>query len=994
MALLAVVRVQARVCSGRLHRCAAFRGALQLQPLAPSCRRFAGRSSRGGDGERQPEPTEVGAEPARDVAGQEAAQEGATPAAVAGDASKPEASGAGAPALFALPLYRKPAFPGFYQIVQVSEQEVLDFLFSLRKSGQGEYLGGFMTTELPSKVAESDPEPVAAGAPPSQAQGLRRDAGRVASVAELEEVGTVLQVINLTQYPNISGGQVVVMPRRRVRRTRVVSAPSPNVALAAVGVDYLNEPEVPQGDENVKALHLEIIATMKELLKTSFLYKEQFEQVIRFYDLDQPLKLADLVAGMSLAQRQELQAVLVENNIVERLRKVLMIVKKDLEFARLQSHVKSQVEEKVTKEQRRMMLMEQMKQITKELGIEKDEKSSLITQFREAIKDKTLTEEASKVIEHEIQKLGTIEPSSSEYNVCRTYLEWLTVLPWGYNTPENKDIAKAEGILNEDHYGLEDVKERILEHIAVSFLKESVQGKIMCLVGPPGVGKTSVGKSIARALERKFYRFSVGGMHDVAEIRGHRRTYVGAMPGKLIQCLKITQSSNPVVLIDEIDKLGRDYRGDPSSALLEILDPEQNSTFRDHYLDVPVDLSRVLFVCTANVTDTIPGPLLDRMEVIRIAGYVFEEKVAIANQFLIPQTEEQSGIGADRLELQTEALHKMITDYAREAGVRQLRKLLEKVTRKVALSVVRKPDDNESKKAITVDNLTEYIGQPLHMSDRLFASNLPAGVVMGLAWTSMGGASLFIEARGRLPRKGARQGAEEPGADGPDSSASESGSGGSLMGSMQVTGQLGSVMNESSAVSLTYARLFVQELDPGNSFLDDARIHLNVPEGAVPKDGPSAGVTMASALVSLALDRPVRADVAMTGELTLSGKVLKVGGIKEKVIAARREGVSTLLLPRQNEADFTELKDYLRAGFTAHFIDHFDDVYRFAFDESQVLPLPGPPRGLPVVSVHAPLTPAPGEAGSEQSADVPPVNVPAVPLQGPSAAAGAGASRM
>lgn len=1011
----AVAHVQLRACSARLLQHAASRVVVQPWPLvALSCRHFAGRSSRGpgdkGAGEKSEQ--DIAAGSAADAATSSAGSQGGDPGAAAAASAAPGetgGTGAGAPALFALPLYRKPAFPGFYQIVQVSEQEVLDFLFNLRKSGQGEYLGGFMTTELPSKVAESDPEPMtsvtAGSATPTQAQGLRRDAGRVANVSELEEVGTVLQVINLTQYPNISGGQVVVMPRRRVRRTRVVSAPSPNVALAAVGVEYLNEPEVPQGDDDVKALHLEIIATMKELLKTSFLYKEQFEQVIRFYDLDHPLKLADLVAGMSLAQRQELQAVLTEDQIVERLRKVLMIVKKDLEFARLQSHVKSQVEEKVTKEQRRLMLMEQMKQISKELGIEKDEKTSLIQQFRDAIKDKTLPEEANKVIEHELQKLGTIEPSSSEFNVCRTYLEWLTVLPWGHTTEENKDIQKAEGILNEDHYGLEDVKERILEHIAVSFLKESVQGKIMCLVGPPGVGKTSVGKSIARALDRKFYRFSVGGMHDVAEIRGHRRTYVGAMPGKLIQCLKITQSSNPVVLIDEIDKLGRDYRGDPSSALLEILDPEQNNSFRDHYLDVPVDLSRVLFVCTANVIDTIPGPLLDRMEVIRIAGYVFEEKVAIANQYLIPQTEEQSGIGSDRLELKEEALYKMITDYAREAGVRHLRKLLEKVSRKVALRLVRKPEDGESKAEINLENLTQYIGQPLHLSDRLYAKGTPPGVVMGLAWTAMGGASLFVEARGRLPRRSAPLDTSDDSSPGSDSAStsgdsSGGGGGGGGMGSMQVTGQLGSVMNESSSVSLTYARLFLRELDPSNHYLDDARMHLNVPEGAVPKDGPSAGVTMASALVSLALDKPIRPDLAMTGELTLTGKVLKVGGIKEKVIASRREGVSTLLLPRQNEADYTELKEYLRAGLTAHFIDHYDDVYRLAFDESQVAPLPFPPRGLPVVSVTTPLAPKPdeaptpiglptassGDSGEAGDGSVPQTDTPSGPAEGPAPA--------
>lgn len=833
-----------------------------------------------------------------------------------------------------------------------------------------------MTKELPSKAAEADvTEPMTSGVSMTASQSLRRDAGCVANVSELEEVGTVLQVINLTQYPNISGGQVVVMPHRRIRRTRVVSAPSPHVALAAVHMEYLPEPEVPKDDEQIKALHLEIVATMKELLKTSFLYHEQFEQVIRFYDLDNPVKLADLVGGMSMAAREELQAILVEDNIHERLKNVLKIVKKDLEFARLQSNVKSQVEEKVTKEQRRLMLMEQMRQIVKELGIEKDDKQSLIGNFRDAIKDKKVPDEAMKVIETELAKLGTMEPTSSEYNVSRTYLEWLTCLPWGHCTEENKNISKAEEILNEDHYGLEDVKERILEHIAVSFLKESIQGKIMCMVGPPGTGKTSIGKSIARSLDRKFFRFSVGGLHDVAEIRGHRRTYVGAMPGKLIQCLKITQSSNPVVLIDEIDKLGRDSRGDPSSALLEVLDPEQNNTFRDHYLDVPVDLSRVLFVCTANVLETIPGPLMDRMEVIRLAGYVFEEKKAIAKQYLIPQTNETSGIGKEHIDLQEPALDKMIQEYAREAGVRQLRKLLEKISRKVALSMVRKKEEDRSLTTITAETLSTFIGQPVHLTDKLYNAGTPAGVVMGLAWTSQGGATLYIEARGQLPRNAEKRHQDMISAGVEVISNDEEADMqrhlvGDLGGSVKVTGQLGVTMNESSAVSLTYARLFVRELDRRNSFLEQARIHLNVPEGAVPKDGPSAGVTMASAFMSLAFDKPLKQDLAMTGELTLTGKVLKIGGIKEKVIAAKRENVKTLLLPRLNEADYVELKDYLKAGLTAHFIDHFDDLYAHAFEEGDVPALKRPSRGLPVVTITTPEAPTPEpskDSGSDSS---------------------------
>jgi Lon-like ATP-dependent protease len=406
------------------------------------------------------------------------------------------------------------------------------------------------------------------------------------------------------------------------------------------------------------------------------------------------------------------------------------------------------------------------------------------------------------------------------------------------------------------------------------------------------------------------------------------------MPGKLIQCLKTTQSQNPVVLIDEIDKLGRDMRGDPSSALLEILDPEQNAHFRDHYMDVPVDLSQVLFVCTANILDSIPGPLLDRFEVIRVAGYVFEEKMAIASQYLIPQTKESSGVGEDNLKLDDEVLKKIIVDYAREAGVRQLRKLLEKISRKVALSMVRKTEE-EQKTLITADNLTTYIGQPVHLSDKLYPFGPPVGVVMGLAWTSLGGATLYIEARGRIPHRGDHTIITS---DDKDAEASGSGSGGgNIGGPMKVTGQLGQVMNESSEISLTYARLFVRELSPRNSFLDDAHLHLNVPEGAVPKDGPSAGVTMTSALLSLALNEPLRKDLAMTGELTITGKVLKIGGVKEKLIAARREGVTTVIFPRQNEADYSELKEYLREGMTAHFVDHYDDVYGLIFEDGKVL---------------------------------------------------------
>jgi len=828
-----------------------------------------------------------------------------------------------------------------------------------------------MTTELPEGLSETDGEAVEplVSVPPAAASGnkdnaskpLRKDTGRVESGEAFTLIGTLLQVVSLATHPNSAGGQVVVMPAQRIKLLRTISKPSPGVPLCSVFVETMPEVVVPKNSEEVRALHHEIIATMKDLRQTSFVYKDQFEQVIKYYNLDDPLRLADLVAGMSTAPRDELQAVLTDDEATTRLRKVLMIMKKDLEHARLQSQLKSQIEDKFAKEHRKYMLMQNLKHIKRELNLERDDKQSIITGFREAIdKLNSVPEEASKAMETEMGRLGSLEPQSPEFNISRTYLEWMTSLPWANMTEEISDIDRAEQILNEDHYSLEDVKEMILEHIAVGILKGSVQGKIMCLVGPPGVGKTSIGKSVARALDRKFFRFSVGGLHDVAEIRGHRRTYVGAMPGKVIQALKITQVSNPVILIDEVDKLGRDFRGDPSSALLEVLDPEQNNSFRDLYLDVPVDLSRCLFLCTGNVTDTIPGPLLDRMEVIRLAGYVFEEKLQIANQYLIPQTITSHGISDDVMNLHSDALAELIRNHAREAGVRQLRKLLEKIARKVALNLVRTEVENRTLTVIGLDNLTKFVGQPPHTSDHLYPEGMPPGVCMGLAWTSMGGKTLFVEARGRVPEAPTlpkvTDGVEEVGSS--QEGKEKGGARRRPQGAgpkFKVTGKLGKVMSESSDIALTYARQFIQEVDEANCFLDEAVMHMNCPEGATPKEGPSAGVTMTSALLSMALDTPVKRDLAMTGELTLTGKILRVGGIKEKTIAARRENVGMIVLPMSNHADYMELKPHLRAGLTAHFVDHFDDIYRLAFGDSSA-PMPQTEsRGAEMKTIFTPV---------------------------------------
>jgi len=948
------------------------------RPTSPSLAVFSSRSwrsfcsSSGGDdasgGSKGSDGATIKTGDEKVVIGDDVPPLGSEGAGAAGAAVEAASEDPTEQALFAMPLYRKPAFPGFYHIIQIADQELLDVLSTMRRNGQAQYLAGFMTKELPKGFSDSDAEvaeplvsvpPATSGDKPSaenQPKSLRRDTGRIESGDELEEIGTLLQIISLAAHPSVPGGQVVVMPSKRIKMMRTLSKPSPGNPLCAVYTQNVEDVIVPEGDESVRALHHEIIATMKDLLKTSFMYKDQFEQVIKYYNLDNPIKLADLVAGMSTAPRAELQAVLVESNAVERLSKVLMLMKKDLEHAKMQTQFKSQMEDKFAKEHRKYVLMQHLRHIKKELNLEKDDKQTIISNLKEAIEGLLeVPEEAVKAMESEMSRLGHLETSSPEFNVSRTYLEWMTALPWGKVTTDNQDIDRAEAILNEDHYSLEDVKERILEHMAVSFLKNSVQGKIMCLVGPPGVGKTSIGKSIARALDRKFFRFSVGGLHDVAEIRGHRRTYVGAMPGKIIQALKITGVSNPVILIDEIDKLGRDQRGDPSSALLEILDPSQNDAFRDMYLDSPVDLSKVLFVCTANIIDSIPGPLLDRVEVIRIAGYVYEEKLAIANQYLIPQTIASTGVTDEQMELNPEALSKLVCDYARESGVRELKKLLDKITRKVALNIVRAGDEIVPRKVVTTENLTDYVGQPPFSSDRMFEHNMPSGTVLGLAWTALGGKTLYVEARGRVPQLAAP--AKKDSSTDSDKFEEVKPKQRRPIGSgprMKLTGKLGKVMSESSEIALTYARMFVREVAPSNHFLDEAAMHVNVPEGATPKDGPSAGVTLTSALLSLALDRPVKPDLAMTGEMTLTGKVLRVGGIKEKAIAAKRENIDMIVLPMSNHAEYMELKPGIRAGLTAHFVDHYDDVYRLAFEDAGA-PMPTESRGCEIKTVYTPI---------------------------------------
>lgn len=683
------------------------------------------------------------------------------------------------------------------------------------------------------------------------------------------------------------------------------SVPQP---VLMVEVENVKHEQYKQTEE-VKALTQEVIKTIRDIITMNPLYRESLQQMLHQNQrvVDNPVYLCDLGASLSAADPEDLQKILEELDIPKRLLLALALLKKELELSKLQQKIGREVEEKVKQQHRKYILQEQLKVIKKELGIEKDDKDAIGEKYREKLKDKTVPESIMTVIDEELNKLNFLESHSSEFNVTRNYLDWLTSLPWGVTSTENLSLEQAQDILDHDHYGMEDIKKRILEFIAVSHLKGSTQGKILCFHGPPGVGKTSIARSIARALNREYFRFSVGGMTDVAEIKGHRRTYVGAMPGKLIQCLKKTKTENPLVLIDEVDKIGKGYQGDPSSALLELLDPEQNANFLDHYLDVPVDLSHVLFICTANIIDTIPEPLRDRMELIEMSGYVAEEKMAIARQYLIPQAMRDCGITADHVNIEDDALKTLIRSYCRESGVRNLQKHIEKIVRKVAYRLVKKEGSHFT---ITSDNLTTFLGKHIFSSDRMY-EDTPPGVVMGLAWTSMGGSSLYIETASRRASKLMKD---------------DDGS-----GSIHLTGNLGNVMKESAQIALTVARNYMRVKNEENTFLEKGHIHLHVPEGSTPKDGPSAGVTIVTALISLAANRSVRQNLAMTGEVSLKGRVLPVGGIKEKTIAAKRSGITCIILPEENKKDFAELPSYITDGIEAHFATSYEDVYKIAF---------------------------------------------------------------
>lgn len=708
---------------------------------------------------------------------------------------------------------------------------------------------------------------------------------------DFRPVGTVCRIHQFEQQENQL--HVILAGLQRFRINAWGSRGHPFTAYVTYHPEH-----VPAESVEIKAYTTAIVNIIKELLPLNPMYGEELKMFLNHFGPGEPSRLADFGASLTTAAPDELQDVLETLDLQPRLEKTLLLLQKELEIARAQTEIRAHVESEMTKHQREAFLREQLKFIQMELGISKDDRAAEIEAFREKLEDCVVPEHAQRRIDEEMDKMAVLERGSPEYTVTRNYLDWLTGVPWGRVSEDSLDIDRAAKILDRDHEGLREIKDRILEFIGVGKMRGDIAGSIILLVGPPGVGKTSLGRSIATALGRKFYRLSLGGMQDESEIKGHRRTYIGSMPGKFIQALRECGTANPVIMLDELDKIGNSYRGDPASALLEVLDPEQNRDFLDHYLDVRVDLSRVLFICTANQLDTIPGPLQDRMEVMRLSGYLAAEKISIARKHLLPRQLERAGLKKrGQLRLHTAAIRRIIEQYAREAGVRRLEKLLGTIVRKV---VMKLHAGETAPIHVQAGNLEDYLGKPVFSEEERIRG---VGVVTGLAWTALGGATLDVEAtRSHGYARGFR-----------------------------LTGQLGDVMKESAEIAYSYVIGNADSLGLDPDFFRDSMIHLHVPAGATPKDGPSAGITMATALISLASGRQVKSSYAMSGEISLTGKVLPVGGIREKVVAARRMKIRNLVLPMANKGDFDMLPDYIRKGLKATFAADYRDVFSALF---------------------------------------------------------------
>lgn len=763
--------------------------------------------------------------------------------------------------VFILPLVGNPIFPGLFTPLVVESKEDIDIV--TQALAHGGDLGLLLTKD--EKKSEYD-------------------------VENLYRVGTIAKIIKRIKLPD--GGMnifISTLKRFQVREFHI------NDKFIVAEVEYLNDIE--DNPTELKAWTRQLITETKKLSKGNPLFTEEMR--LNMVNIDQAGKMADFIASIINIDRKQQQRILETLNVRRRMERVLVFIKKEQELLEMQQQIQNRVNSKLEKNQRDYFLREELKHIQQELGITTDPRSAVFNKLSKQIADLHLEGEVAEAVNNELDKFQSLDPNSPEYSMTRNYLETIAALPWNAAKPEDYSLEAAKKILERDHYGLKDVKDRILEYLAVRKKKQDTKGSILCLVGPPGVGKTSVGLSIAHALRKEYYRFSVGGMRDEAEIKGHRRTYIGAMPGKIIQGLKTVKSKNPVFLIDEIDKMGISFQGDPASALLEVLDPEQNIAFRDYYLDLPFDVSGVLFIVTANTLDTIPRALLDRMEVIPMSGYTTKEKLSIGKKYLVPKSLKKHGLYAKDISYAPGILEEIAESYAREAGVRNYEKSLDKIHRKVVRDIM----ENKVKPPVRInrERMIAYLGQPIFHEDEILRADRP-GMAIGLAWTNMGGETLVIEAMS-YPGKG----------------------------ELKLTGQLGEVMQESANIALTHIKSIASQhsLDP--AWFDTHAIHLHVPEGATPKDGPSAGVTMATALFSLVSGRTIVSDLAMTGELDLVGRVMPIGGLKEKVLAARRNKITTILLPRFNKRDLDELDAEITEGITFHLVGSFDEVLTYAF---------------------------------------------------------------
>lgn len=743
--------------------------------------------------------------------------------------------------------------------------------------------------------------------------------GKEKSIRLINEVTVGDKILGLTaqKRPDIdaAGTEDIYTVGTMARILQMIKVPDGTLRVLVQGIERISILEFIQTEPYIKARIKAIPEKSEKTVENEALMRgvaEVFQRMVSLspnmpeelssaaLSIDDPRQLAYLIATnirLDLAQRQE---ILELDDVSDKLKKIMQYLNREVEVLELGRKIQGQARDQMQKAEREYLLRQQLAAIRKELGEEGDEGSE-IKSLREKIDNAKMPPEAEKEARRELGRMEKLSPTSPEYSVIRTYLEWMTSLPWNKTSSSTIDIAKARATLDEDHYDLEKVKDRIIEYLAVKKLGDErglqeggkVREPILCFAGPPGVGKTSLGQSIARALDRKFMRLSLGGLHDEAEIRGHRRTYIGAMPGRIIQALKRVETKDPVIMLDEVDKIGADWRGDPASALLEVLDPEQNKDFRDNYLDVPFDLSKVMFITTANQLETIPAPLLDRMEVIKLPGYTEHEKLNIAKKYLIPKEIKANALREDEIIIEDDAVMRIIKDYTREAGVRNLEREIANVCRKVTKAVA---EGKDTPITITAENLHEYLGKPRFFAETAGMIDRP-GVVTGLAWTPVGGDILFVEAT-KMP--GNKQ--------------------------LTLTGQLGDVMKESAQAALSYVRSQAEALGIPKDFFEKTDIHIHVPAGAIPKDGPSAGVTMATAIVSLLTGRPARPDVAMTGEITLRGKVMPIGGVKEKVLAAKRAGINTVILPEKNRNDLDDVPEELRKTMKFVFVETIDQV--------------------------------------------------------------------